>query len=61
MLEMYTIISEISDNVNLVIGVQNIVELEAELGIREYKFKFKQISSYIPCTLKRVKPKERMF
>ena len=40
MFEINTMIPEIHGNVYLVLGVKNIVELEAELSMRELKFKF---------------------
>ena len=38
--EIYAMVSEIHDNVNLVLGVKNFVELEGEISIRELTFKF---------------------
>ena len=40
MFEIYTMVSEIHDNVNLILGVKNVIELEAEINMRELKFKF---------------------
>ena len=39
MFEIYTMVSEIYDNVDVVLGVKTFVELEAEICMREPKFK----------------------
>ena len=35
MFEIYTIVSEIHDNIDSVLGVKDFVELEGEMSIRE--------------------------
>ena len=40
MFDIYSMVSEMHDNVDWVLGVKDIVELEAEKSIRELKFKF---------------------
>ena len=38
--EIYTLVSEIQDNIDHVIGVKNMFELEGELSCRHFQFKF---------------------
>ena len=40
MFEFYTLVSEIHDKVDLVLGVKTFVELEAEISMRDLPFKF---------------------
>ena len=40
MFEIYTMVSEMHDNVDLVLGVKNFVESEGEISMREPTFKF---------------------
>ena len=38
--EIYTLVLDIHDNVNLVLGVKIFLEMEAEISMRQLKFKF---------------------
>ena len=38
--EIYVMVSEIHDNVNLVLGVKTFMELDGEISMRELTFKF---------------------
>ena len=38
--EMYTLVSDIHENVGLVLGIKNVVELEGVINSRDYCFKF---------------------
>ena len=40
MFEIYTMFSDIYDNVDLLPGVKTFIELEADISIRELQFKF---------------------
>ena len=40
MFEIYTIVSEIYSNADVVLGVKNFVELEGEISMRDQTFKF---------------------
>ena len=62
MFELYTMVSEIHDNVDLVIGIQNFAELEGEIRMRRIKFKFINRSALIiPVHKEMIKSKERKF
>ena len=62
MFEISTMICKLHDNVDLVLGVTNFVELEAELSMRELKFKcLNRPVSMFPANKELVKPKERRF
>ena len=60
--EIYATVSELHDNVDLVLGVKNFIELEAELSKRELKLKFLNRSvSIFPVHKEAVKPKKMKF
>ena len=40
MLEVYTVVSEIYNNVDLVLDIKNFVQVEVEISMRQLKFKF---------------------
>ena len=63
MFEIYTMVSEIHDNVDLVLGVKNFaVEFKKELHMSELKFTFLNGPvSIFPLSKEKVKPKERKF
>ena len=54
--------SETHDNLDLVLGAKTFVELEAELNMRELKFKFLNRKALVFPVLKEMaKPNERRF
>ena len=62
--EVFTLVSEIHDNVNLVLDMKNVFELELEgvIDMRDSSFKF--LNRSLPFFLKEqavLKPKERKF
>ena len=60
--EVFTLVSEIHDNVDLVLGMKNVFELEGVIDMWDSSFKFLNRSS--PFFSKEqviVKPKERKF
>ena len=60
--EVFTLVSEIHDNVDLVLGVKNVFELEGVIDTRDSSFKF--LNRSLPFYSKDqvvVKPKERKF
>ena len=55
-------VTEIHDNVDLVLGFRNSVKLETELSVTELKFKFLNRSvSVFPVNKEIIKPMERRF
>ena len=47
-LEVFTLVSEIFDNVHMVLGIKNLFELEGVIDTRESSFRFlSRINSYI--------------
>ena len=65
-LEIYTLVSEIHENVDLVLGIKNVFELEGKINLRDCCFKFLNRSVPIfpeeevilkPCKQKLVKVK----
>ena len=62
LLEVFTLVSEIHDNVDLVLGMKNAYELEGIVGMRDSSFRF--LNRSIPFFSKDrmiVKPKEKKF
>ena len=60
--EVFTLVSEIHDNVDLVLGMKNVFELEGVIDTRDSSFKF--LNRSLPFYSKdqvEVKPKERKF
>ena len=60
--EVFTLVSEIHDNVDLVLGMKNVFELEGVIDTRDSSFKF--LNRSLPFYSKDqvvVKPKERKF
>ena len=60
--EVFTLVSEIHDNVDLVLGMKNVFELEGVIDTKNSSFKF--LNRSLPFYLKDqviVKPKERKF
>ena len=60
--EVFTLVSEIHDNVDLVIGMKNVFELEGVIDTKDFSFKF--LNRSLPFYAKDqvvVKPKERKF
>ena len=60
--EVFTLVSEIHDNVDLVLGMKNAYELEGVVDMRDSSFRF--LNSSIPFFSKEqtiVKPKEKKF
>ena len=60
--EVFTLVSEIHENVNLVLGIKNIFKLEGVIGSHESCFNF--LNRSIPFFLKgqvTLKPKEQKF
>ena len=60
--EVFTLVSEIHDNVDLVLGMKNVFELEGVIDTQESSFKF--LNRSLPFFSKGqvvVKPKERKF
>ena len=51
MLEVFTLVSEIFDNINMVLGIKNLYELEGVIDTRESSFRF--LSRSIPVFPKR--------
>ena len=46
--EIYTLVSKIHENVDLVLGIKNVFELEGVINSRDCRFEFlKQISTHI--------------
>ena len=61
-LEVLTLVSEIFDNVDMVLGIKNIFELEGVIDSHESSFRF--LSRSIPIFLREqavVKPREKKF
>ena len=61
-LEVFTLVSEIHDNVDLVLGMKNVYELEGIIDMQDSSFRF--LNRSIPFFSKEqtvVKPKERKF
>ena len=62
MCEIYTMVSEIHINVDLVLGVKHYVELEGEISRRELTFKFlNRAVPTFPVHKEIIKPKERRY
>ena len=62
MFEIYTMVSEIHDSVNLVPGVKNFVELEGEISMRKLNFTLlKTAASIIHVRREMIEPKERRY
>ena len=62
MFEIYTMISEIHDNVDLVLGIKKFVYLEAEINMTELKFMF--LNRSVPTFSvhkEMIKPKEENY
>ena len=60
--EVFTLVSEIHDNVDLVLGIKNVFELEGVIEMQDSSFKF--LNRSLPFFSKEkvvVKPKERKF
>ena len=60
--EVFMLVSEIHDNVELVLGMKNVFELEGEIDMQNSSFKF--LNRSLPFISKEhvvVKPKERKF
>ena len=58
--EMYTLVSEIHENVDLVLGIRNMFELEGVINLRDCCFKFLNRSLPIfPVDCMILKPKEQ--
>ena len=60
--EVFILVSEIHDNVDLVLGMNNVFELEGAIDTWDSSFKF--LNRSLPFFSKEqvvVKPKERMF
>ena len=60
--EVFTLVSEIHDNVDLVLGMKNVFELEGVIDMRDSSFRF--LNRSLPFYSKNqviVKPKERKF
>ena len=60
--EVFTLVSEIHDNVDLVLGMKNVFELEGVIDTWDFSFKF--LNSSLPFFSKEqvvVKPKGRKF
>ena len=60
--EVFTLVSEIHDNVDLVLGIKNVFELEGVIDMQDSSFKF--LNRSLPFFSKEkvvVKPKERKF
>ena len=56
--EIYTLVSEIHENVDLVLGIKNVFELEGVINSRDCCFKFfKQISTNLPQERSNIKAK----
>ena len=45
--EIYTKVSEIHENVDIVLGIKNVFELEGVINSRDCRLIFKQVSTYI--------------
>ena len=55
--EIFTLVSEIHDNVDLVMGMKNIFELEGVIDSREYYFSFLSRSiPFFPVTTVEIAP-----
>ena len=60
--EINAMASEIHDNVDLVLGVKNFVELEGEISMRELTFKFlNSVIPIFPVHKEMIKYKERKY
>ena len=60
MCEIHTMVSEIADNVDLLLGVKNCVETEGEISMGELKYKFLYRSVPIfPVHKEMIMPKDR--
>ena len=60
--EVFTLVSEIHDNVDLVMGMKNVFELEGVIDMQDSSFKF--LNQSLPFFSKEqviVRPKERKF
>ena len=60
--EVFTLVLEIHDNVDLVLGMNNVIELEGVIDMQDSSFKF--LNRSLPFFSKKqviVKPKERKF
>ena len=60
--EVFTLVSEIHDNVDLVLGMKNVLELEGIIDMQDSSFTF--LNRSIPFFSKEqiiLKPKEKMF
>ena len=60
--EVFTLVTEIHDNVDLVLGMKNVFELEGIIDMKDASFKF--LNRSIPFFYKEqviLKPKEKMF
>ena len=61
-LEVFTLVSEIHDNVDLVLGMKNVFELEGVIDMQDSSFKFLNRSLlFFSKEQVVVKPKERKF
>ena len=59
MFEIYTMISEIDDNVDLVLGVKTFVSLEGEISMRDLAFKFlNRVVPIFPVHKEMINPKK---
>ena len=57
MFDIYTIVAEIHENVNLVLGVNTFVEIEGEISMRELQFKFlNRAVPIFPVHIQMIKP-----
>ena len=55
-------VSEIHENVDLVLGFKNFVEVDAEMCLRELKFKFlKRSLPIFPVFWEMIKPRARKY
>ena len=62
MLVIYSMVSEIHDNADLALGVENVIELEGEISMRELNFKLLNKALPILCVQKElIKSKERRY
>ena len=60
MFEIYTLVSEIHENVDFILGIQNVFELEGVINTRDCCFKFLNRSLLIfPMDCVILKPKEQ--
>ena len=62
MFEIYIMVSEIYDSIDFVLDVKNVVELEAEISMRDLKFKsLNRAVPVFPLHKGIVKPKEKRY